>query len=320
MVRPAIITAMMLFLAIFGTACDNFKPMYFTNVSSPAPFDASEKEKYSLNFEGSKEPSKEQMEICNEVIEQVSQQYSFDKPKPKIRVLPNKKFNRTASIKGTAVYDSIQKIIFIPESFNSSGKSYFCHELFHYISDCNTSEDLVGLEYFLKSDTDVYLFGSALNEGITNYFSTKVYNHPKKDCIYEFETHVASLLALSFGEDALWEAYTTGNWKKVKDAFNEACKSYPRDSFDTIRLTPFEQMEIALDEYQFLLYNIEDFVQNFSVEAFLDEFNHHVCSIDEMLLHYADMQNQKGKAKNKIKNFIIGSSERIDFSVLDCLL
>ena len=258
------------------------------------------------------EPSKEQIEICNNVIEKIFEKYKITKEYPKIKCMPDEFFEITGSLTGTAKYDKISKCILIPKSFDESGKSYFAHEVLHYVSDFG--QETIGLEYFIKDGEKKYLVGCSLNEGITNYFSTKVIKHPKDTCIYEYETHAAAELAIVFGEDNLWKAYISGDWKSIKDFFNESVNGlYFEESYQNMKLTPFEIIQITLDEYQFLLAYADEMINDYGFEQWKENFSLDVNSMEEMLINSSKEVGKAEEAKKETEKFLKDCSGRIDF-------
>jgi len=260
------------------------------------------------------EPSKEQIEICSQVIETISRKYKMQKAKPNIKCMPDEYFGITDSLIGTAKYDEISKCILIPQSFNESGKSYFAHEYLHYLSDYGGTE--IGSKYIIEDeDGSKYLMGSALNESIANYFSIQVFPHPKDTCIYEYETHVAAQLAICVGEENLWTAFTTGNWNKVASFFNDSLKGlYFEESYGNLSFTPFEIMELSLDEYQFLLAYTDEIITDYGFDQWKDNFASDVNSIEEMLINSANHVGKHNEAKKEAEHFLQNCSGKLDFA------
>lgn len=259
------------------------------------------------------EPSKKQKEICNMVIDEVYKKYKITKERPKVMCMNDEFFHITESLTGTAKYDKDSNCILIPESFDENCKSYLAHEILHYVSDC--CKETIGLEYFVKDGR--FLIGKALDEGICNYYSTKVFNHPKGTCIYEYETHVASLLALTFGDEQFFNAYTTGDWKSIKDFFNDSLRGvYFEEYFENLKLTPFEILQITLDEYQFLLSFADEMINDYGFEQWKDNFSMDINSMEEMLINVAKRVGKHEEAKKQTEKFIENCSGRIDFKGL----
>lgn len=170
------------------------------------PYNNEPKESESL-----KEASGNQINIGYEVFEKIAGKYNLSNTDmPAIKSLTNDDFKSASSMNVMARYSPELKTVIIAKNFGEEGKSYLCHEYFHYLSD-NKDDNSLGFEYLIDSNKETYLVGHGLNEGVTNFFSTKVYKHPEGTCIYEFETHIADMLSVAYGEEELWNYFINGD-------------------------------------------------------------------------------------------------------------
>lgn len=317
------VTAMALCIALFPsfTSCSsktdstNAPKYYNPDLQLTA---ISDTEQESTDFlKDSISPTDRQLSICNQVMNKIKEEYQVTKGMPKIICMPDSFFNRSSSIQATARYDADLKAILIPESFDESGKSFFAHEVMHYISDLNNNRKTLGLERIENDGNSDVIFGVALNEGLANYFSAKVFPHDKGTCIYEFETHVVAELAVVYGEEKLWEAFTTGQYDAVRDHFNENLNDvYKNEPAGSIELTPFEVLQTTLDGYEQFLYYIDYIARDEGVETTHKYFGNYVNSIDEMMLFYADSAGKKTEVQAEMKNLLSNCSGRLDYKNL----
>lgn len=257
-------------------------------------------------------PTREQVDVFNHVLEVVSQFRTFDKEKLTLKVLPNDVFGGDGCLQRTALYGG-NGVIYIPESFDESGKSFLCHEIYHYMSD----GDHVGIQTVVSNGRKEYPACHALNEGITNYFSTKVIRHPDGVSVYEYETHVAAELAVIFGEKKLWNVYSQGKTEALRNDFNAALSAiYPNEILDEIELTPFDVFSETLDVYMMYMDGFDRISKEYGKEATIDEFSKLVNSIEEMLYFYAVQKGKLHVAQEEMKNFLTNGSGIINFSGL----
>lgn len=213
-------------------------------------------------------------EYTLQVFEEISQMYGLEKSAPNIGY-----FHPHGTIFSQYSKNCIY-IDFMNYSNIEDAKSAIAHELVHYLSDDNV---LFGFDYALD---DTYLFGHTFTEGVTNYFSTKY----APDSCYQYETHVASLIAICYGEEALANDFFSSDVTKLKSDFDNSLKKYYRNQrLDSITLTPFDIMTSMLNTYG----------QSHDDQIRINQ----MLAIDEMLLYYAKQKGCEITVKEEILKF-----------------
>ena len=302
--------ACMLFSASCSTTAKepkDYKPITFLR-----PF--VEDKEWEIVLRDAKEPTEKQMEVCRQVMEKVRQTCTINKEMPKVVVMPDDFLDGGRASRIFAKYYTVIDTIVVPESFDETFKSYFCHELMHYISDNNNELDSMGIEYAMSNGKESFAFGIALNDALANYFSTKIYKHPDGLSIYEFETHVAAELATVYGEEKLWEAYTTGEYSDLKEHFNaNVGAKYRNKRVDGVDLTPFEIMQTTLDDYQCLLLGLDRCIENHGVEETLKRWTDDMNTIEVMMFDYGTSAGKCIEVQNEMKNLLSNCSIDLSF-------
>ncbi|MBQ3409260.1 MAG: hypothetical protein IJH12_08675 [Clostridia bacterium] len=306
----------MVFLPFF-TSCSaknsqasDYRPM---TILTPIP-----EEDESVDLSEGKEPTAQQMEICKQVWDNVKKTYQTEKEMPKIVVMPNSFFKGdSASLIITAIYFSDTNTIAIPEGFDQTCKSYFCHELIHYLSDNDVDSDFQGMEYSLSNNSESYAFGVSLNEGLANYFSTKLYLHPEGFSIYEFETHIVAEIVAVYGEEKLWNAYTSGNYEELKNDFNaKVAKYYKTRKVEDVDLTPFEILQTTLDDYQYVTFHFDECFDYYGIEETVKHWSEDMNTIEIMMLNYATESGKRSDVQNEMKKLLENSTLDLQFADL----
>jgi len=211
-----------------------------------------------------------------QVFEEVSQMYGIEKSAPSIAY-----FHPHDHIY-SQYYDGYIYINFMDYDTVEDSKSAIAHELIHYLTDNN---GVFAFEYTLE---DTYLFGNAFNEGVTNYFSNK---YAFDDTAYLYETHVASLIAICYGDKALENDFFSSDITKLRADFNNSLKKiYANQRFDNVTLTPFDLMTSMLN--------------TFGMTADNQVRINQMLAIEEMLLFYSKAKGCENEVKMEISNFI----------------
>lgn len=209
-----------------------------------------------------------------QVFEEVSQLYGLEKKAPNIAYFkPHDNINCQYS-KGCIYID------FMNYDNIEDAKSAIAHELVHYLTD---NDALYGFNYALD---DMYLFGHTFNEGVTNYFSSKY----SPDSCYQYETHVASLIAICYGEEALANDFFSSDVTNLKSDFDYALKKYySNQKLNSVTLTPFDLMTSLINTYG----------QSSDNQIRINQ----MLAIDEMLLYYAKQKGCEVAVKEEILKF-----------------
>jgi hypothetical protein len=272
----------------------------------------------SVDLSEGKEPTAQQMKICKQVWDKVKQAYRTEKEMPKIVVMPNSFLNDNSfSLTITARYFSQINTVVIPEGFDKTCKSYFCHELIHYLSDTDVDGDYQGMEYSLSNSSEKYAFGIALNEGLANYFSTKLYQHPEGFSIYEFETHIVAEIAVIYGEEKLWNAYTSGNYEELKNDFNtNVAEFYKTRRVNEVDLTPFEILQTTLDDYQYVTFHFEECFGYYGIDETLKHWSEDMNTMEVMMLNYATTSDKRSEVQKEMTRLLENSTADLQLADL----
>ena len=209
-----------------------------------------------------------------QVFEEISQMYGIEKNSPNIA-----HFHPHDNIE-SQYSDGCIYINFADYDNVEDAKPAIAHELIHYLTD----NGLYGFYYALD---DTYLFGNTFNEGVTNYFSNKCATN---NTCYLYETHVASLIAICYGEDTLKKDFFSSDITKLRADFNRSLKKiYANQQFDGITITPFDMMTSMLNTYG----------QSSDEQIRTNQ----MLAIEEMLLFYAREKGLESEVKKEISNF-----------------
>lgn len=262
------------------------------------------------------DPSEEQMKICNSVVEEISKVYEISKGIAEIKCLPEENFMPISTIDWPAMYDARLNILFISTKFDMNGVPCFCHEYFHYLSD-NGDDGLSGIMNMFDNGNDRYLIGIALDKGIAEYFSSKVNLNLQNSYmyqndyqyVYEYEKHVASELAIIFGEDKLWQAFTTGDFESLKTDFNQKVENkYNPEKIENIELTPFDVLQSVLDNHQHSMASFYSTSEEHGLNVAMKDFASNINCIEEMLFNYSSKSSCTESSIKEVNDFLTNSS------------
>lgn len=288
-----IITATILSLLC---ACGANRPQYFYPVLS---FDYAEEMANIYETDG-KEPSKNQLEYVTNIYSVLCDYYNIKKDLPAIKVLTQE---QAKSLWGTtedggclALYSN--GVLYLTEN---SGEGVIAHELCHYLSDNSTYG---GTFYAI----DNIVIGRYLNEGITNYFSTQKFQHDEYYVVYEYETHVAKVFSIIFGEENLKNVFFNGDVSPLREDFNNSLKKYYGTTSvnDTdIKFEPFDIMASCLDTYSYVYLEAMTGAMygNVNQELIALSLTEAQC-VEEMLVFYAKEKGVEEEVKEEILSFL----------------
>lgn len=231
-----------------------------------------------------------QVEICSRIYDDLSSYYHVSKAFPTIRSMSREQVDELLGSVNSgaflALYDANALYLLSDANLDDVYFAVIAHELMHYIADTG---DLHGFVYYINESPILFL-----DEGIATYFSAQRF--PYDDIfstLYEYETHVAHLLSIIYGEDRLLHDYLDNNIDNIRDDFNKAVKYvYKNIEDDNIVYTPFDIMAKTLDAYSFHFYEGND------AEAYI-----YARSIEEMLLFYGKTKGLEEEVKTAIKQF-----------------
>lgn len=234
---------------------------------------------YDLDDEGRDTTTpvpQEYTEYVNQIFEDLSQMYGVHKSTPGVGYFhPHDNIDCQYS-KGT-IY-----ISFNDYSNLEDVKTGIAHELTHYLSE---NGRFFGFLYTLD---DKYIFGCSFSEGVTNYFSTKYYPDSR---YYQYETHVAKLTSMCYGEEALSKDFFASDISYLRADFNSALSRYYHNtSYDSLTFTPFDLMTSFLNAYG---------------DTSIDDTTrvNQMLAVDEMFLYYAKQKGCENEVKEEISSF-----------------
>lgn len=260
---------------------------YKTTETSPTS-DQDDEEYVQLN--------KETLDTCQGIYNTIIQYYNLSNPMPAF-------YATHTYMKGESAiyghYDREKNVIFVSEDVDDKEMfiAVVAHEICHYLVN---KEEFAGYGYMVED----YTFGTQLEEGCTNYISTKVYPFPKGTCVYEYETHCAEILANAYGEEKFVEDYFNHDFQSIRDDFNTALKDVYPDCDGTeyvpIKMTTFDVFAGNLELYNACL-NISD----------TNGLRMCANSCEEQLLKYSQ---QKGKDSTKYTRLLIDNQYMIPWS------
>lgn len=281
----SIVMAMLLFV----TSCGKKGPTYYVN---PDMFSGVTKETTSGSlFATVSDPREKTFSIVREVFDNLSAFYGIKKDFPTIKEVPAQEIHADTGI--LAVYYPVTKTIYISDYIpcsSSDMKALVAHEIMHYFSD---NEKSVGFKYYMDNN----LLGNSLNEGVANYFSTKLYPIDVHFSLYEYETHIANLFAMAFGEEELLKAFLSSDIESLKADFNSALSDvYPEEQIGDITLTPFDMFANNFDLYEYNLMRSDD--EHFQVSFLFAN------STEEMLKFYCESKDLKNAFSDETNNFL----------------
>lgn len=277
-------------------SCGTNHPQYVYKVYS---YDYAEEFTEVYEAEG-KEPSKKQLEYVTNIFSVLCDYYNVNKDLPTIKVLTKE---QAKSLWGTtedggclALYD--HGVLYLTED---SGEGVIAHELCHYLSDNSTYG---GTFYAI----DNIVVGRYLNEGITNYFSTQKFQHVEDYTVYEYETHIAKVLSIIFGEENLKSVFFNGDVSPLREDFNNSLKKYYGTSLvdDTdIKFEPFDVMASCLDTYTYAYMEAITGAMYGNVKKELVALSlAEAQCVEEMLVFYAKEKGMEKEVKEEISSFL----------------
>lgn len=241
--------------------------------------------------------SKEQKRF-EDIFEALSQGYGINKSSPNLRVISAESMYRGyGTIEVDAFYTEYADTITWVEGTLSEQESIAAHEVLHYLSD---NGEFVGIRYNICG----YSAGSSLDEGITNLFSTQYFPHQDGLCIYEFETEVAELFSIIYGEE-FEKIYFSSNVESLKEDFNKDVQDiyfgidYEFYNGEVAFLTPFDILVGSLNAYTNSLMLIEQ-----NPEEHIVVVMSQVDMITEMMLYYAKANGKEKEVKKSLKEFV----------------
>lgn len=277
-------------------SCGVNKPQYFYTVYS---FEYEEDLEDVYEVDG-KEPSKKQLEYVTNIFSVLCEYYNVKKSLPKIEVLTQE---QSKSLWGTtedggclALYD--EGVLYLTED---SKEGVIAHELCHYLSD---NSKYCGTFYAI----DDIVVGRYLNEGITNYFSTQKFQHVEDYDVYEYETHVAKVLSIIFGEENLKNVFFNGDVSNLREDFNNSLRKYYGISsvnHTDIKFEPFDVMASCLDTYSYAYLQVMTGVMYGNVDHSLQALSlAEAQCVEEMLVFYAKEKGVEKEVKEEILYFL----------------
>lgn len=259
------------------------------------------------------EPSNELKERVEDIFKTLCEQYNLQKELPKIVVLTRAQaeevWGTTEDGGDLAQYNN--GVLYLIEE---SQDGVIAHELCHYLSD---NGKLDGLFY----QTDNVILGRYLNEGVTNYFSTKIFPHNEDHyTIYEYETHVAKILSIVYGEEKLKNAFFSGNPEELREDINECLQKYYEvyPLIDAgIPMYAFEAMATSLDTFsKAYAYALQEFAAGQDYREDVALSLREAQSVEEMLVFYAREKGVEKEVKKEIEQFLNSSLVPFNFKEL----
>ncbi len=266
---------------------------------SPNTEDISE-ESYSDDFLLAKsiEPSKDVLNKMHEIYNNLCDYYKLNKDEPRYRIISKKdlaKYYGSSSMEIHGLYSYKYQTIFVSDDFSTNSIPVIAHEMLHYLSDNNDA--MLGCKYEYQGKC----FGYSLSEGLTNYFSSKVYPYPESSCVYEYETHIASLLAEAFGEEKLLSCYISSDITALKNDFNTTLSEiYTDEVVYGVRLSAFDVFVDNLEYYAILLNVIEEINPQMLFNL--------VNSEEETLLNYCQYKGKEKEFSELTKTFLLNET------------
>lgn len=257
-------------------------------------------------------PSNELKERVENIFETLCKQYDLQKELPKIEVLTRAQaeefWGSTEDFGDLAQYNN--GVLYLIEE---SHDGVIAHELCHYLSD---NGKLGGLFY----QTDNVILGRYLNEGVTNYFSTKIFPHNEYYTIYEYETHIARILSIAYGEENLKNAFFSGNPEELRVDINECLQKY-YDVYSLnnvgIPMYAFEAMATSLDTFsKAYAYTLQEFIAGQDYREDMTLSLTEAQSVEEMLVFYAREKGAEEEVKEEIEQFLNTSVIPFNFKEL----
>ena len=251
-----------------------------------------------------KNPSSETVRICKAIFDDLTKMYGIDKPLPELRLVTSK-VNTNSLVYVPAIYQDNVLYFLIDDSHDA----LVAHELCHYLSDAGNGR--VGFFHHVSGNNYT---GHYLTEGITNHFSQKVCPFRLSDglAIYSFETHIAKMLSIIYGEKYLEKDFFAANVENLRRDFNTALQdSYGRLVQDC---DVFDAFCGCIDAYTLnMLY-----AYNTLEPKALSNFQLLAIGIEEMLLIYASKKGCFEEAYAEFRKFSETSYKDIliDFSEL----
>lgn len=245
--------------------------------------------------------SEEELKLIKDIFSKLCEDYNINKELPPVKILTKE---RAEALWGTTEYGGCLAeynggTLYLTEDNIQEG--VIAHELCHYLSDNGTYGGVI-------YQVDDIVLGVYLNEGITNYFATREFKHSEYYNVYEYETHVATLLAIIFGEENLKKVFYSGDVTALRDDFNNAVKKYYGTSVvkDTdIEFEPFDAMASCLETYTLSYADaVNEALHGGSDTSLLVSLSlAEAQSIEEMLVFYAKEKGVKKEVEKEIKAF-----------------
>lgn len=275
------------------TEIDRFYKYY-----NPSPiFFETEEPDDTVKVPESTELNLEERRKVNEIFEKLTNYYGIEKEMPEIKKVSKDVINQggSSSIEITGKYDDKTGIIYVTSNFEAAT---LAHEMLHYLSG-------EGVKYTVEGKG----FAVYFNEGVTNYFSTKVYPFTEEYTVYELETHQAQMLATAIGEDELAKAYFSGDVTNIKNDFNSSLQNvYGNEILMDLELTPFDTYVGSLDAYfMFMMFMDED------PETAIEYISLEADTTESMMLLYG-IKKGKAEAEKELISKLIQNERVITWS------
>ena len=297
-VKKVISILLIVVLAVSLCSCttprNNVAPYYYT----VAPFTETSDNSEEVFFANHTTPSDTILSEMYEIFDNLTSFYGIEKDYPNFQVVSSSELQWSDALDITGFYDSSTKTVYVSDSFNRKSIPTIAHEIMHYLSD---NGDVYGLMYQKNS----YTLGSAITEGITSYFSAQVYPFGNHTSVYEYETHIASLMAIALGEDKLLNAYLASDVESIANDFNLALENiYPMEKINRFAFTPFDIFLNNLDYYTTILSLLSPSLENSLYDALSSYSMDLVNSCEETMMYYCAEKGCVSDYVNETSSFV----------------
>jgi len=288
-----------LLLCILCSCTQQYKHYY------PSPLWIENAESRVFTVKNTSDPSEKQVNECINLFNRLCDYYGITKAMPEIKITTPE--NLSVGIGAAAIYS--KNCLYLT---NTSHNATITHEMCHYLSDVGTH---IGFEYYLD---DTRSTGHYLTEGVTTYLSSKICPYVSEDNLsfYEFETHIARLLAVIYGEEQLRKDFFNADISNLRDDFNTALKNvYSSITVDGVKATPFDILSGTLDSFGFCLYEYDPYKSTVFIDSY-DEALNFATSIEEMLLLYGKEKGKELEVRLEIESFLETCTIPANFQIL----
>lgn len=258
---------------------------------------------FYVHFEG-RELNATEKQTFNQIYKKLAISYNSQKEMPLVQIVTQKELldaYGNSSIIPRGVYVSELKTLFVVEGAFENAIAVIAHEIMHYLSDNSSLQSLC-------YEKDNLMYGLHFSEGVTNLLSTKYFPFSMDSSVYEFETQVAKLFSIAYGEEELAQGYLSSNFEALKNDFNNALegiyfeKEVKLEFLDphvTVNMSPYDLMVSCVDSYFLFLSCVESPDDEFTEFAMSQ-----VDTITEMLLHYGEVKGVREEMEKSLSDFI----------------